>query len=221
MTDNTQDNTPQQNPASQPAPNGDQNSGQSNGATFTQAQVNEMVGKTRKEARETAVADVLKELGLTSKDELKATIEDARKRKEAEMSESDKAKAEAETERKAKESALAQLTALHAERRHDRIQSAFTRAATALKAQDTEDVWRYARDKHADELNALADESGAVDDKKVTALLEKIKVAKAVYFTPPTTTLGSMSNNGGSAKPSEQQAMKHFSQRNQQTIRGR
>jgi DNA-binding transcriptional regulator YbjK len=182
--------------AQQPTTDG-ANSGQSNGATFTQAQINEIVGKTRKDARDTAISDVLKELGLTSKDELKSTIEDARKRKEADMSESEKAKAELETERAAKTALEQRIATLETERRNEKLTSALTSKAVSLKANDADDVLRYARDKHAEELTALMDETGQVDDKKLTALLDKIKAAKPAYFTPLATTLGSMSNGGG------------------------
>ena len=186
-------------PAQQPATDG-ANSGQSQSAKFTQEQVNELVGGARKKARESAVLDLLKELGLSSVEEvssLKATIEDARKRKESDMTEAQKAQALAEKAIKEKSDLEIQLNAERQERRNDRIASALTSAAGKLKANDTDDVLRYARDKHGEELATLIDDSGAIDPKKVDALMEKIKASKPHYFTTPTYTPGSQSNANG------------------------
>jgi sulfur carrier protein ThiS len=174
-----------QDPAAQPAqhPTDGAISGQSNGAKFTQEQVNEMVGKTRKEARETAIADLLKELGLTSKDEVKSTIVEARKRKESELSEAEKLQAERDKAAKERDDAIAERDRERTERRNDKIAAALSTAASKLQAKDTDDVLRYARDKYADELNAMMDESGAIDTKKVDSLLEKIKADKGHYFS--------------------------------------
>lgn len=178
-------------PAQKPTTDGE-NSGQSNGAKFTQEQVNEMVGKTRKDARETAIADMLKELGLTSKDDiktLKATIEDTRKRKEAEMTEAQKAQALLQQVSEEKSQLEALLNAERMERRHDKIASALSSAASKLQAKDTDDVLTQARDKHADELNAVMDDAGNVSKEKLDALLEKIKAAKPHYFGAITGTV--------------------------------
>jgi small-conductance mechanosensitive channel len=173
-----------QDPAAQPAqhPTDGAISGQSNGAKFTQEQVNEMVGKTRKEARETAIADLLKELGLTSKDEVKSTIVEARKRKESELSEAEKLQAERDKAAKERDDAIAERDRERTERRNDKIAAALSTAASKLQAKDTDDVLMHARDKHAEEFNALIDEAGAVSKEKLDALLEKIKVAKPHYF---------------------------------------
>jgi sulfur carrier protein ThiS len=177
--------TTTQDPAAQPAqhPTDGAISGSSNGAKFTQEQVNEMVGKTRKEARETAIADLLKELGLTSKDEVKSTIVEARKRKESELSEAEKLQAERDKAAKERDDAIAERDRERTERRNDKIAAALSTAASKLQAKDTDDVLRYARDKYADELNAMMDETGAIDTKKVDSLLEKIKADKGHYFS--------------------------------------
>lgn len=198
-TNTTTDNTaaPQQ-PAQQPATDGAK-SGSSNGATLTQEHFNAETGKARKEGRQSGVNDVLKKLGLTSEEEieaLKSTIEDARKRKEADMSEAEKAKAELEREKAAKTALEQRIAQIETERRTEKVTSAITGKAASLKANDADDVLRYAKDKHAEELAGLMDESGAIDDKKVTALLDKIKAAKPSYFTPMQQAQGSMSNPG-------------------------
>lgn len=191
-------------PAQQPATDGGNSSGSSNGATFTQAQLNEIVGKTRKEARDTAVSDVLKELGLATKDELKSVIEDARKLKQSQMSELEKANALLEAERKEKERLQAERDTERQQRRHDKIFAHIERAATTAKANDAETVLLYLKEKHGLALNEVMADDGTIDDKKVTALMDKVKTEKPVYFTPSTSVLGSQSNFGGRTTPSNQ-----------------
>jgi sulfur carrier protein ThiS len=218
--------TTTQDPSAQPAqhPTDGAISGSSNGAKFTQEQVNEMVGKTRKEARETAIADLLKELGLTSKDEVKSTIVEARKRKESELSEAEKLQAERDKAAKERDDAIAERDKERTERRNDKIAAALSTAASKLQAKDTDDVLRYARDKYADELNAMMDESGAIDTKKVDSLLEKIKADKGHYFSDGKAVVQATvipSNANGRAVNGEAEAMKRASAMNQRIIRGR
>jgi hypothetical protein len=120
---------------------------------------------------------------LTSKDEVKSTIVEARKRKESELSEAEKLQAERDKAAKERDDAIAERDRERTERRNDKIAAALSTAASKLQAKDTDDVLRYARDKYADELNAMMDESGAIDTKKVDSLLEKIKADKGHYFS--------------------------------------
>lgn len=197
------------------------NSGSSQSATVSQEHISKLVGDARKEGKAAAVADLLKTLGVASPDDLKALIEDARKRKESELSESEKAKAELDREKKAKDDALTQLAAERAERRNDRIATRVQEAATKLKANDVETVLMYARQKHAAALSAVMGEDGTIDDKKVNTLLETVKAEKPVYFTPPLTVPGSQSNAGGRvALTGSADAQKRASQNNQKLIRG-
>lgn len=202
MTTETNNNATQ-NTASTPTQTGAANPGSTEAKLFTQADVDRILNEKLEKApqREARIkAELLKQLGLAEDADfntLKSTIEEARKRKEADMSEADKARAELERERKAREAAEQKALTIEAERRNDRIASALTSAAGKLKANDTDDVLRYARDKHAEALTALIDDSGEIDQKKVDTLMDKIKAEKAHYFTPPVQPFGSPSNSGG------------------------
>lgn len=202
----TEDNatSTQQNPA-QDTSTSTAKEGQSNGATFTQAQVNEMVGKTRKEARETAVADVFKELGVASKEELKALKAERDALKTSQMSDAEKLQAERDQAKKERDEALALVTSIQAERRTDRIQGIIRTAATTLKANNANTVLSVIMAGHQTAMNEVLSETGDVDQKKLDALMAKVKEQDSTLFTPPATTPGSMSNNGGSAKPSNGQ----------------
>jgi hypothetical protein len=61
--------------------------------SFSQKDVDALMGKTRKEAREATLGGLLKELGLESVDALKTGFTEARQLKEAQMSETEKQKA--------------------------------------------------------------------------------------------------------------------------------
>ena len=220
--------TPAQNtdtPASTPTQTGAANPG-STEAKFTQADVDRILNEKLEKApaREARIkADLLKQLGLAEDADfnlLKSTIEDARKRKEADMTESEKAKAELDRERKAKDDALTQLQAERAERRNDRIAATLLSEAAKMKAADAETVLMYARDKHRAALDAIMGEDGTLDEKKVKTLLETIKSEKALYFQAVIAGAGSPSNSGGRVAQGSADAQKRASQNTQKLIRG-
>ncbi len=62
--------------------------------TFTQTDVDRIVGERAKRAEESAVSELLKALGFEKVDDLKTTVTDAKKLREQQMSDLDKAKAE-------------------------------------------------------------------------------------------------------------------------------
>jgi hypothetical protein len=73
-----------------------------------------------------------------------------------------------------------------------------------MKANDAEDVLLYAKAKHGEALDALIDDSGAVNEKSLTALMDKIKAEKGHYFTPAISVPGSRSNADGRHVPQQQ-----------------
>lgn len=222
METNTQDTAAQQqNTAQKPTTDGE-NSGSSNGArTITQEHMNAEVGKARKEARETAIADMLKELGLASKDELKSTVEETRKRKLDEMTEAQKAAAERDTVIKERDTLKAQLEQQAAMIRERDIQGAVKAAVTTMKANDFDAIYLWAEKYHKDALRAVIDDEGKADPKALEKLLEAIKKDKPGYFTANSGQYrGSQSNADGFTKPSEAEALKRASAIYQQLIRG-
>lgn len=187
--------TPEQ-PAQQPATDRE-NSGSSNGAKFTQEHMNAEIGKARKDAREAALADVLKELGLTSKDDLKSTIAEAQKLKQSQMSEIEKAQAERDAIIKERDTLKSQLEQQAAKIREKEIQSAVKSAVTAMKANDFDAIYLWAEKHHAESLKAVIGEDGKEDPKALEKLLDAVKKDKPHYFTAPAYTPGSRSNAEG------------------------
>ena len=78
--------------ATTPAPSGSAGDGT---RTFSQEEVNELLGKTRQEGRDRAVAGLLSDLKLDDVDALKTIVVDAEAHRKAQMTELDQAKEEA------------------------------------------------------------------------------------------------------------------------------
>ena len=64
--------------------------------SFTQDEVNELLGRTRQESRDRATAGLLKELGIEDVDKLKSVVTDAEKKRKEQLSELDQATEEAD-----------------------------------------------------------------------------------------------------------------------------
>jgi DNA-binding transcriptional MerR regulator len=174
---------------------------------YTQAELDDLFRDRAKRAETSTLNRVLKLLGVNSEDELptlKTTIDKAREIEQANLSASEKAEKAATAALTRAAELEQQLNAERLERRNDKIASALTRAASAMKANDAEDVLLYAKAKHGEALDALIDDSGAVNEKSLTALMDKIKAEKGHYFTPAISVPGSRSNLEGHYRPQNQ-----------------
>lgn len=183
-------------PAQQPTTDG-AISGQSNGATFTQEQVNKGTGKARQEGRDSAIADMLKDLGLTSKDELKSTIEDARKKADSEKTEVQRL-TDAHTKKDETITQLQkQISDMAEARKADLVEGAIRAKALEFKANNPKTVLSYIRDNHKEAMRESVNDDGSIDEKKMLALMETVKKEDATLFTAPVQVPGSQSNLNG------------------------
>lgn len=107
--------------------------------TLTQAEVDRLIGRTRKEARDKARAELLKAFGVEDEKAVQDAIEFARAAREAQMTELERARAEAKAladQLAERERALeAERTARLAEQRQQRLASELT-AAGVTNPQD-------------------------------------------------------------------------------------
>lgn len=78
--------------------------------TFTQQQLSAHVGRARTEGRDTAIKDLLAELGLEKADDLKTLVTTAKERAQAEQTEAERLKGEAERYKSEAERARADAT---------------------------------------------------------------------------------------------------------------
>lgn len=209
MTDVTQN---QDSNATQPAQQTSTSTateGQSQPArTFTQAELDHHAGERAKRAAEAAVKRLLGKLGLASEDDidpLKTTIEDARKKADAEKT-AEQRLAEIQTE---KDRLIAELKkeveVERAERRHDRIESELRTALATAKANNVKTALSYIVVNHRDAMQALLTEDGKIDEKALTALIETVQKEDATLFgkasTPVVATVIPSNSGGRPADP--------------------
>lgn len=173
--------------------------GQGNESTFTQADLDRLVGSARKQARDSAVADLLKELGVENADTLKASLKAQREAEDAKKSELEKRDARIAALEKEAADAKAAVEKAQQERMEERRQAAIL---TGLKdAKKPADLLILVNARMADAVAATMAEDGTLDDKKIAALVEKIKQEWPDQFQ--SVSPGSQSNSGGRVKQPE------------------
>lgn len=155
-------------PDTPPAPNGG-----NTGATFTQADVDRIVGERAKRAQQAAIADLLKELGLDSADTLKAKVKAAADQEAAQLTELEKAQkriADLEQKAQAAETKAAEAARLALEKeRNSAIREALKEAKNPQK------VLTILLADHAADVQAVMGDDGALDAKKIGDLVAKAK----------------------------------------------
>jgi hypothetical protein len=160
---------------------------------FTQAEIDKLVGSTRKAARETGKKELLEELGIDSLDTLKNFLKAQKEKEESEKTEAQKAldklaemQKQLETERQAR---------VEAEKlRFIEKRDGVLRALLAT-AHDPDGVLILLKAKHADKVEALLGESGDVDSKEAEKLVSEYRAANAYQFKAD--SKGSPSNADG------------------------
>lgn len=160
---------------------------------FTQAEIDKLVGSTRKAARETGKKELLEELGIESLDTLKNFLKAQKEKEESEKTEAQKAldklaemQKQLETERQAR---------VEAEKlRFIEKRDGVLRALLAT-AHDPDGVLILLKAKHADKVEALLGESGDVDSKEAEKLVSEYRAANAYQFKAD--SKGSPSNADG------------------------
>lgn len=184
---------------------------------FTQADMDKVQGKTRSEAKQAAINDLLKELGFEKPDDLKALVKTVREREEGEKTELQKALDAKTTLEKelddAKNTLKTYQESVEAEKRLTKRNAAVTKAAAAAKALDADDVITWA-EKYSDaELAKVLKEDGTVDEKAAEALVLACKTARPNYFGLKSSVPGTGSHSGGRAvppNPAQEGTGKHY-----------
>lgn len=162
-------------------------------AKFTQADLDTFVGNARKQARDSVMNELLKELGLDSADSLKATVKTAREQADAEKTELEKAQSEIERWKKEAEEHKSAREKAEQGRMEERRQSAIL---SALKeAKKPADLLILVNARLADDVTAVMSEEGALDEKAMKALVDKVRKEWPDHFQ--SSGPGSPSNAGG------------------------
>jgi hypothetical protein len=161
--------------------------------TLTQAEFDAKIGNRVKEAKSTAVNDLVKELGFENADALKTMIADAKKRADAEKTDIDRANDVAQQAQKERDELKAQLDTEKQARLIDRRNNAI--AAAASKAHNPQDVILWAESDGKEHLEKVVKDDGSIDDAAVKALVAACQKAKSYLFG--VTGPGSPSNRDG------------------------
>lgn len=183
-----------------PATAPETNAGQSP-ATFTQADVDRIVGERAKRASEAAINKLLADLGIEDTNKLKAELEAKRQRDIAEMSEGDKLKAELEALKAAKEAAESKALAAEAKQLETVRDTAIIGALTG--ADRPQSVLTLLKTEHADQVTAVLKDDGSIDDKALKELDTLARKEYANNFKAP--GHGSGSHAGGKVPTDEKQ----------------
>lgn len=109
--------------------------------TFSQSEVNSLLGDTRKEARTRAISELLAELGLEKPDDLKRVVTEHRSAEEAKLSEIEKAAKAAEKAAAERDKAMADMDALRQQFQGERIRHALEMEAGRQGFNDPADAY--------------------------------------------------------------------------------
>lgn len=159
---------------------------------YTQAELDAMFADRAKRAKESATADLMKELGVESTDALKAALQakkDADEKGKTELEKAQAALADAEKKAADAESAAAALKQERLiELRDNRIKAAFLEAHST----NPQKVLVLMNAEKLDMVKAVLKEDGSIDDAKLKALVEDARKSQKEYFRgsgPGTTSL--------------------------------
>jgi hypothetical protein len=171
------------------------------GQFFTQDDVNRLVGKTRKEAREAAKSALLEELGIDDLSSLRTTLQEAKERKEAELTDAQRLEKQLEAERERAKTLEADMQRLKDQQVASKREAAFKQAVTNAGGQDVNRLFILVNAEKGEDFTALFADDGTIDDKSMDAFIKQVQADYSNYFA--TAGAGSPSNAGGIAPSSQ------------------
>lgn len=111
--------------------------------TFTQAELNALFGERGRQAKQAAISELMKELGVEKPEDIKAALKKAKDAEVAQMTELEKAQAEkADALKKAEEAEQARTTT-EAKALERLMRAEVISAASRLNFNDPADAWLY------------------------------------------------------------------------------
>lgn len=177
-------------PATPPAQTGD------TGKTFTQKDVDRIAGEARDKGRQTALTDLLSQLGVSDVSTLKDALSKLTQYENERKTETERQAEALAQERQKREAAEKTLAELQERQRQTALDSAIRTHAATLRAEHPEDVVTWARSGDHD-LNALLTKDGTPIEEKVKELVEAARRDRPKWFIG--TGPGSPSNAEGRA----------------------
>lgn len=185
--------------------------GDTNAISLSRDAFNERLAR----AKNSAVAELLKDLGLESADALKSLVATARERADAEKSEAERAQAQVASLEQKLADAEKRAGDMEQARRADRLNAAIL--AAAKSATDPSDVVAWANTDGQAHLDGALDEDGAPVAAKVEALVAACKKTKPHWFRAGGP--GSPSNSGGRPPDPDRDVLERARQDLERTVR--
>lgn len=147
-----------------------------------------------KRAKESAISDLLKTLGLDSADDLTALVTDAKKRQDGEKTDLQKAQDALKAAQTKATQAEQRATQLDQQRIADKVSAAIVKVASdgKTRAQYPQDVVDHILKEWPDKFSQLW-KNDTVDEKEALKLVEEVQKARPGWFM-----------NGGPGSPSNQ-----------------
>jgi HSP90 family molecular chaperone len=158
-----------------------------------QSQVDAIVANERKQARDAAIAELVKKYGVESADALDARIKKLTDLETAQLTDIEKAQQAQQAAERERDEARIERDKERAERVIDRRNNAIT--AAAAKAHNPQDVILWAESDGKEHLEKVVKDDGSIDDAAVKALVAACQKAKSYLFG--VTGPGSPSNRDG------------------------
>lgn len=167
--------------------------------TFTQADVDRIVGERAKRAEQSAIGELLKGLGFEKADDLKALVDAARKDEADKLSEAEKAQKKIGELQKSIETAQAEAKAAIEAANEKLMKSQVLVSAQTIGFIDPADAWLY-----LDRGKIKADEQGNFTG--IEEMLKEIATAKPHLVKPPAGVLGAVPSPRGKPATTPQEA---------------
>jgi hypothetical protein len=209
----TPDNNPTPPPATPQGTNGGQSQGQEEIIQFTPSQL-----KARLERdAEAEMRRFLGDLGLESRDALKALLTEHKQRKEAEMSEVEKLQAKLADVEAKREQVAQELDSMRLQRIADNRDGVIKELAKVAGAIDTDDIL-LALHKDATALAALVDKDGTPDTKAIEKAIGIVQTAKPHLFSANVPSVPS--SKGGKPIAPDKAKLEAATKAYQQRLRG-
>lgn len=149
--------------------------------TFTQSELNAMFADRAKQAKQSGVAELLKELGVENADAIKKVLKDAEKAKKDQMTELEKAQAEAADYKAKIEAAEAARLDTEAKAAEKLLRAAVIAEATKQGFHNPADAWLYI-DKTS--IKPKDDDYEGIDKAIEAVVKSRPYLAKAQQQTP-------------------------------------
>lgn len=165
------------------------------GRTFTQADVDRIIGDRLRRAEDSVLKRFLSDIGVDSPDVLKDLVKAQKAAEEASKTEMQRWEEKLAAVTRERDTYKAQIEQLSAARRDDKRTAALSSALRDAHATDIEDLLVLVKAKYSADWERILGDGDAVNSEALTKLVQDVRDKHARFFV--SSTPGSPSNAGG------------------------